>query len=631
MCGFAGVLYVGQHRPARDASRATVAAMAQALAHRGPDGQGTWVSEKGRCALGHARLQVIDLTTGDQPMTNEDGSVVVSYNGEIYNFRAIRRMLEGAGHRFKSRSDTEVLVHAYEEWGDDFVQRIDGMFGFALWDQSAQRLLLGRDRAGKKPVFIYRDAARIAFASEMKAFHRLRGFEDDLHPHFVPLYLAYGYVPTPGTPYRAVTKLGPGSLLVVERDGREVERRYWEPRFTSGVRPDPVTSVRSVLTDAVERRLVADVPLGAFLSGGIDSTLIVGLMSRMRTEPVETFSIGFADDAAYDETRYARQVSRRFGTRHHEFRVEAQSLELLDTLLDAYDEPFGDSSAIPTLTVSGLTRAHVTVALTGDGGDELFAGYPRFVGSVLADRIPGPLLHAAAVLARGLPHNPNFRSPSRRVKRFLAAARLPADRRMLRWIGYWSDEAQRLLTPWAEAQCSGLQIPHAFAEVWRASEGESALARVLDLNFRTYLLDDLLVKADRCSMAHGLELRSPFLDTDVIEFAQGLPDRWRVRGRSLKHLLKQAFSDLLPPEIAQRPKMGFGVPLPTWFRTHWREPAEDLLLDPSARILQWVRPDPVRAAFSAHLEGQADHAHAIWALLVLERWLQRARYSAPSD
>ena len=630
MCGVAGLLYLDGESRSQDSLTSDVQRMAASLTHRGPDGQDTWVSKSGCCALGHARLKVIDLETGDQPMTNEDGSVVVTFNGEIYNFDALRRELSSAGHRFKSRSDTEVLVHGYEEWGEHFVDRLDGMFAFGLWDERRRRLVLGRDRVGKKPLFVYRDANRLAFGSEMKAFLPLSDFDDTLAMDFVPLYLAYGYVPSPGTPYRAVQKLPPATLRVIDESGVR-DRRFWRASFTSGVREDPERTVRTLLTEAVERRLVSDVPLGAFLSGGIDSTLIVALMSTVRSEPVDTFSIGFADDPSYDETAHARAVARRYGTRHHEFRVEAGALELLTPLLDAYDEPFGDSSAIPTFTVSRLTRQHVTVALTGDGGDEIFAGYPRFLGSVLADRIPRPLVDVGARLARLLPHNPDFRSLSRRISRFLEAASLSPEERMLRWIGFWTKDLTQLLNEEAKRRMPELDVAASFREAWRAAGAQTSLSKALSLNFHTYLLDDLLVKADRCSMAHGLELRSPFLDTRLIEFAQGLPDHRRIRGKELKTLLRQAFSDLLPVQIAKRPKMGFGVPLPTWFRTHWRGPAEDLLLSPSARILQWVRPGPIRAAFSAHQTGQADHGHAIWALLVLERWLQRGRFTSPLD
>lgn len=631
MCGIAGVLHRGPPlEGARERDRLQAQAMAEALQHRGPDRRTAWVSASGRCHLGHARLEVIDKVTGDQPMGNEDGTVTVVFNGEIYNFQRLRAELQREGHVFRSRSDTEVLVHGYEAWGDALVERLDGMFAFALWDEPRQRLLLARDPAGKKPLFIYRDASRIAFASEMKAFWALPAVDDRLDRAFLPLYLAYGYVPTPGTPYRAIQKLPAASLLVVDERG-ESERRYWAADFSTRERRNPAQTVRALLEQAVEKRLVADVPLGAFLSGGIDSTLVVGLMSRLRDEPVETFSIGFADDARYDETHFARVAAARFGTRHHEFRVEAQSLDLLDALLEAYDEPFGDSSALPTSIVSRLTREHVTVALTGDGGDELFAGYPRFLGAVLAERVPAALLHLGRGLTSLLPHPDDFRSPWRRARRFLDAALLPPEQRLLRWIGYWPEDPRTVLTPEALAAAGPVDREASFREALARAEGAGPLGQILSVNFETYLLDDLLVKADRCSMMHGLELRSPFLDRAVIEFASGLPDRQRIRGRELKTLLKRAFSDLLPPEIVNRPKMGFGVPLPAWLRGRWRGPLEEALLSPGARILQWVRADAIRSKIRDHTAGRADHGHALWALFVLARWLERGRFSEPAD
>ena len=388
-------------------------------------------------------------------------------------------------------------------------------------------------------------------------------------------------------------------------------------------RSSAIEEVRELLLRAVERRLVADVPLGAFLSGGIDSTLIVSLMSQLDSEPVRTFSIGFEDDANYDETGYARTVADAVGTRHTEFRVGAQSVELLDRLLEAYDEPFGDSSAIPTSIVSGLTREHVTVALTGDGGDELFAGYPRFLGFRIAEGMPGWLARAGRAAARILPHNDDFRSPTRRAERFFDAAGLPPEERVLRWIGFLPGAMEELLQPELAASLDRGALLESFRAPLEAAAAGSALDRVLTLNFHTYLLDDLLVKADRSSMLHSLELRSPFLDTALMEFAARLPDRFRVRRGSLKTLLKTAFPDLLPPEIRNRPKWGFGIPLPTWLRGPWKGRVESLLLDPDSRMFEWLRPGPIRVLVESHQAGLADHGHALWALMTLEAWLRR--------
>lgn len=623
MCGIAGVATLGPH--AAPPTREDALAMAGRIRHRGPDGQAAWVSPTGRCALGHARLKVIDLETGDQPMANEDGSVHVVFNGEIYNFHALRSELEAAGHRFRTRSDTEVLVHGWEAWGEGLPERLDGMFAFAVWDEATGTLFLARDRAGKKPLFWTRVGDRFAFASEVKALLTLPWVPDEVDEGALPYYLAYGYVPAPRTFYQGIEKIPPATCMTV-RAGDVATRRYWRldwrPVHAGLSVEEAVTQVRSLLGDAVERRLVADVPLGAFLSGGIDSTLVVGLMRERIEGPLRTFSLGFADDATYDETPFARQVASRFGTEHTEFMVEAHAVALIDDLVDAYDEPFGDSSAIPTSIVSRLTREHVTVALTGDGGDELFCGYPRFLGMAVAERLPSPLVALGNAVGNVLPHHSDFRHPLRRFQRFFAAAALAPEERMLRWIGYLPE-----MEPFLRADVaipSRADLTESFRVAWGRHGDQSAVTRAMALNFETYLPEDLLVKADRSSMTHGLELRSPFLDTALMEFAAGLPDRFRHRGKTLKWLLKRAFPDLLPPQIAARGKWGFGVPLPVWFRTHWKPIFEARVLAPDARLNRWLRPDAVAALWAEHQSGKVDHGHALWALLTLESWL-RAR------
>lgn len=633
MCGIAGVLTRGG---AAGSVHMAAQRMAATLTHRGPDGSGVWVSPQGHCALAHTRLSIIDLDTGAQPMGNEDGSVQVVLNGEIYNFRELRTELERAGHRFRSRSDTEVIVHGWEEWGEALPGRLDGMFALALWDGKRNQLFLSRDRAGKKPLFLYEDDDRIAFASEMKALLTLPAADDSLDPRAIPLYLAYGYVPTPGTFYNRIRKLPPASFLRVQAAGgaRSCPAAlqpicYWSLDWTpSPISPDVARAgLRELMTRAVEKRLVSDVPLGAFLSGGIDSTIVVGLMAELMSEPVRTFSIGMADDPLYDETHFARMAADRFNTDHTAFTIEAQEVGLLEELLDAYDEPFGDSSALPTYIVSRLTRGEVTVALTGDGGDEMFAGYPRFAGMMVAEGMPHWVARAGDFLGRGLPFNPDFRSPSRRFSRFFAAAALPGAERMLRWIGFFGDRLQELLKPDLASLLSRAELTESFRIPLGANGDLSPLARTLALNFDTYLLDDLLVKADRNSMAHGLELRSPFLDTEVMEFAGSLPDDLRIRGRTLKYLLRHSFRDLLPDSIFRRGKMGFGIPLPTWFRTHWRPLVEDRILDAESALWAWLRPEPVRSLVAEHMAGKSDHGHQIWALLTLEGWLRRGRFS----
>lgn len=623
MCGIAGIVRLDPVAP--PPTREEALAMARRIRHRGPDGQSAWLSPTGSCALGHARLKVIDLETGDQPMANEDGTVQVVFNGEIYDFPAVRAELEALGHRFRTRSDTEVLVHGWEAWGEALPERVDGMFAFAVWDERRRSLFLGRDRAGKKPLYWTRAGGRLAFASEVKALLALPWVKDEVAVEALPYYLAYGYVPGARTFQRDIEKLPPATWLRADADGVETRGYWaldWRRRGEAPTAREAAAELRGLLGAAVERRLLADVPLGAFLSGGIDSTLVVGLMRERVEGPLRTFSLGFADDPTYDETSWARLAARRFGTVHTEFTVEAHAVDLVDALVEAYDEPFGDSSAIPTHIVSRLTREHVTVSLTGDGGDELFCGYPRFVGMAVAEAVPGSVAALGHRLGRRLPHASSFRHPLRRVQRFFAAAALPPEERMLRWIGYLP-EVEGYLRPEVVAGLSREALTGSFREAWNRFPGESALTRALALNFETYLPEDLLVKADRCSMAHGLELRSPFLDTALMEFAAGLPDRLRYRGRTLKWLLKSAFPDLLPPEIARRGKWGFGVPLPVWFRTHWRGLFEDRVLAPDARLWAWLRREPVDALWRAHLAGTADHGHALWALLSLESWLRR--------
>jgi asparagine synthase (glutamine-hydrolysing) len=623
LCGIAGLLaFAEEGRATHDLALK----MAQAIAHRGPDAQTAWVSPSRRCALGHARLRVIDLVTGEQPMQNEDGRVQVVFNGEIYNYRLLRTELEGLGHRFRSRSDTEVIAHGFEEWGEDVAGRLDGMFAFGIWDEKTGRLTLGRDRAGKKPLYWYSGQGTFAFASEIKSLLALPFVPDAVDSGGISLYLAYGYCPGPATVYRAVHKFLPGHVATLKADGTLDSRKYWSLDF----RPqqiseaEAVVGVRQRVTASVERRLESDVPLGAFLSGGLDSSVVVGLMQRMMTEPVRTFSIGFEDEPLFDETGYAREVAEHFGTEHTEFLVGAQSIDLIDTLVEAYDEPFGDSSAIPTYIVSRLTREHVTVALTGDGGDELFAGYLRFFGAQLAEAIPTPLARLGDTVGKAWPHNDNFRSFSRRVQRFFAAAAELPEERTLRWIGFFGDRLDEVLSEQVP-RLPRSDVTQSFRDAFERAggRGSTALSRALAVNFDTYLPEDLLVKADRCSMAHGLELRAPLLDTDVMEYVACLPDRLKIRRRSFKWVLKEAFRDLVPLSIIERPKQGFGIPLPQWLRGPWRPLLEERILQTGAPIGEWVRPEPVQEMARAHLEGRADFGHQLWALLTLDAWARR--------
>ena len=627
MCGICGI--VDRRGPAPD--RGVLEAMTRAIAHRGPDAEGFLrLPRDGEASgpgvgLGHRRLAIIDLSpSGAQPMTNEDETLWIILNGEIYNYRALRPELEARGHPLKSQSDTEVILHLYEELGERCVERLDGMFAFALWDTRRRRLLLARDRAGKKPLFYARAGDTFLFASEVKAILRHPRVASAPNVAAVPHYFVFGYPPPGATFYRDVHELPPAHHLVLEEDGTARVTRYWGVSFAP-VSPAPpeseaIARVRELVTDAVRKRLVADVPVGAFLSGGLDSSVVVALMARLTGAPVRTFSLGFAGDPAFDETPWARRVAAHCGTEHTEFVVEPSAVGLIERLVHHHDGPFGDSSAIPTFLVSELTRRHVTVALTGDGGDEIFAGYPRFQASVAAEWLPRPLGRLGAWVASAVPEPRGYHHPLRKARRFFAAASLPLLARLREWNAVFGDDVDRLLRreTWEAAGA----VPDFPDDVVAGARGLGPLAQVLQVNFRTYLPGDLLVKADRCSMAHGLEGRSPFLDTALVEYVAGLPDTMKLRRGTTKYVLKRAFADLLPPEIVARGKRGFGVPLGAWFRGPLDAYVDDLLVVPGARASAYVDPAYVRRLLAEHRSGYRDHGHRLWSLLTFEIWLR---------
>jgi asparagine synthase (glutamine-hydrolysing) len=626
MCGICGeVRFDGG--PVREHE---LVAMRDRLVHRGPDSLGAYVAPTAPAGLGFRRLRIIDLSaSASQPMANEDGSVQLVFNGEIYNFHDLRARLVANGHRFRSHSDTEVIAHLYEEKGADCIADLEGMFAIAIWDDRARRLLLARDRAGKKPLFYYRDRRRLAFASEIKAFfaHPDLALEPDRDQF--PYYFVHGYVPGPATLYRSVAQLPPGTLMTIEADGTTASRRYWHVQYPRAreVRPigwrEAAAGVRERLARAVERRLESDVPLGAFLSGGLDSTIVVGLMSRVMREPVKTFSIGFEGDAAYDETAYARLAAERFGTDHTEFRVSPSAVDLIDRLNWHYDGPCGDSSAVPTYIVSKLTRERVTVVLTGDGGDEVFAGYLRFYASVLSERIPAAIGGAAHAVVSRLPTPANDRHWLARVQRFFRSMRLPLHERMTRWNALFFDDLGDLLDPEFIAGSPPVDRLRYLDGEREYLDGRSTLGQVLHANFTSYLADDLLVKTDRCTMANSLEARAPFLDRELVEYVAALPDDLKLHGRRTKAILRDAFRDLLPPPIRSRGKMGFGVPLGTWFRGELKDYMRDLLLAPGARYRGVLSRPYVEQLVSRHLSGAANLGQQLWTIMCFELWLRQ--------
>ena len=605
--------------------------MRDALAHRGPDGAGEMSLHSGSEArpleawLGHRRLKVIDLSdAATQPLTNEDASVAVTFNGEIYNFRALRDELVGYGHRFRSRSDTEVLVHGYEQWGDEVVTHLDGMFAFAIFDARAGRLLLARDRTGKKPLYYSVAGGRLTFASELSALRQAPWVAAEPDHSRLGEYLTFGYVPPPHTMYRDILEVPPASTVGFDAAGVREPVSYWDwPVELEGRTPlikgEPERSVQRLLEEAVERRMIADVPLGALLSGGVDSSIIVGLMSRLSTDPVRTFSIGFPEDASFDERGYARMVSDHFGTRHTEFAVRADAVSLMDTLLWHHGQPFHDSSAIPTYLVCQLAREHVTVVLNGDGGDEVFAGYDRFRGAALSGMLPTFAAGVARRAARALPVNHGYFSVRRRAERFLELADMPVRDRYQSWISVFNGSGLGELINDEGPAGDPLR---AMNDCYQRARRLPDLDQILYANFKTYLPGDLAVKMDRMSMAHGLETRSPFLDTAVVERMARIPAMRKIGLRRVKPVLRQAFWPLLPKEIWNRRKHGFGVPMGHWMRGQLGDIFRDEVLSTDARTSSLLCRETVGKIFDEHRAGVRERCFQLWTLLMLERWLR---------
>jgi asparagine synthase (glutamine-hydrolysing) len=617
MCGIFGVAFTAA-KERIDTERALVA-----LHHRGPDSRGTFHSDD--AILAHTRLAILDLSEGGhQPMASSDGRCITVFNGEIYNHHELRRELEGRGIRFRSRSDTEVIVEGYRFGGERFLERLDGMFALAVLDRVDRRLVLMRDRMGKKPLFYARESGVLRFASEIRAILS-SGFPAKIDSSRLSLLLALGYVPAPATLYSGIEQLPPASVLTFELGKDPVIRKYWAPRFDAPradvSREEARREVRRLLDQAVRRRMEADVPLGAFLSGGIDSTVVVGLMAQASTQPIKTFSIGFSGDPRNDETGFARIASRRFATDHTEFIVEPSSFELVDELVEVHDGPFGDASAIPTSIVSRLTREHVTVALGGDGGDELFCGYLRFLAAEAGDYVPAPLLKIAARAARWVGDSGSPQSIARRAKRAITTLARPLPERMLRWQSFFVDDLADFLQPDLRARTDPAGAAEWLGQIAHGCGSASPLASALCINFMSYLPYDLLVKADRSAMLHSLELRSPFLDTALVDYVNALPDRLKRRGLVTKWILRDAFSDLVPDAILKRGKMGFGAPLGKWFRSGLRAFVRDTFA-PSARLHDYVRPAAIERMISEHEQGVCDHEYRIWLLITVERWLR---------
>jgi asparagine synthase (glutamine-hydrolysing) len=629
MCGIAGIISLNHTAP----DPAIVRRMCDRLVHRGPDDEGYHV--RGPVALGQRRLSIIDLPLGKQPLANEDGTVWVTFNGEIYNFQELRRQLEQAGHRFRTRSDTEVIVHAYEEFGAACVEHFRGMFAFALWDERRRTLLLARDRVGKKPLFYAQIADAFVFASELQGLLAHPAVPREVDPAAVDDYLTYGYVPAPETIFRGIYKLLPGHTLtfnIAPESGLAPalhEAPYWKLHYGPKLvlsEEEAADQLLELLTEAVRLRLVADVPLGALLSGGIDSSIVVALMARLSSRPVQTFSIGFAEQD-FNELPFARRVAEHCGTEHHELIVEARAVDVLPVLVRHYGEPFADSSAVPSYYVSRLTHQHVTVALNGDGGDESFAGYERYLGARLARRLQalprwvraGMGRTAACLIPDALPR----RSRLRQARRFLEAASLTPAQRYLRWMCLFTPQQKADLYSSEYREVVGDHQMQGWLPSLLEDDSNGAVDlvdRLLSADVRSYLPYDLLVKMDIAAMANSLETRSPFLDHQVMAFAARLPAQYKIQGTTLKYLLKQIGRRILPPEVLNRRKMGFGVPVSRWLREELRPLLEDVLLAPQARLCTYLNRVTLARLVRDHGAGTQDHSFQLWALLWLELW-----------
>ncbi len=621
MCGIAGYFRAGRSGTSSPlAEHRLIEQMCDVITHRGPDDAGYHV--EGGLAIGMRRLSIIDVATGHQPISNEDGSVWIVFNGEIYNFAELRATLVARGHSFKTHSDTETIVHLYEEEGERCVERLRGMFGFAIWDRRQNKLFIARDRTGKKPLHYTMTDGAFVFGSEIKSLLQFPGLERNPNLEAISDYLTFGYVPDPATAFRGIHKLPPGHTLTFQ-DGRVTTRCYWDFNYEGSAQtpeqPESyyVERLRELIDEAVRVRLVSEVPLGAFLSGGVDSSTVVAMMARATEQPVKTFSIGFSE-ANFDELKYARLTAERYKTDHHEFVVTPDVCRLVEEIVWHHDEPFADASSIPTYVVSKLAREHVTVVLSGDGGDELFGGYERYLihqGRNGFEQIPrwfrrGVMLPLSRMLPRAV-----------YGKQFLRNVSLDGGARFVDSLSYFGDTAKRnLLAGSMQKGLNGRNSSAAFEQIFDIPVSTSQIDRLLYLDSKTYLPGDILTKVDRMSMAHSIEARVPLLDSKLIEFVQTIPASLKLRGKTTKHILKLAMSDLIPSEIINRPKMGFGVPLKKWLNNELREMLHDTLTDQRARERGLLNPRAVRDLLNEHSRGRRDNSLHLWGLLTLELW-----------
>ena len=628
MCGICGVAKSSAGEPIPSS---LLSSMCRTMVHRGPDDEGIFIGRGG--ALGTRRLSIIDLEGGHQPLANEDGSIWVAHNGEIYNFPDLREELAGRGHLFATRTDTETIVHAYEEWGDDFVHRLRGMFAFAVWDEKQKKLLLVRDRLGIKPLYYTRlDDKTLVFGSELKALIVHPAVARAIEPRALDMFLTLEYIPAPLSIFKNIFKLPAGGVLAYKEGHLEV-KKYWDivpsappPQIREKDLPEVMEKLYSLLKESVRLRLASDVPLGAFLSGGIDSSTIVGLMRELGASPLKTFSIGF-EEASYNELKFARRIAQKFETEHEEFVLEPQALELTEKLVRHLDEPFGDFSIFPTYLVSEMARSRVKVILSGDGGDEVFGGYEHYQAQKIAGRRVIRLLgHPFSSLISLFPPSGKKKGTWNKLQRFLQGFEHSPANRHFRWMMFLSPKnKQRLYSEEFKRQLGSSKDVfelEPFKTIFEKLPFFDPVNAELYLDLKTYLADDIMVKVDRMSMAASLEAREPLLDHKLVEFVFGLPGEMKLHGSTTKWIFKKTMERLLPQENISRPKEGFSIPIKHWLRRELKDLMLAYLNERRIKEEGYFQFDSIKALIDSHLAGRKNYSHQLWALLVFEVWKQ---------
>ncbi len=632
MCGICGIISLNKE----PVNERLVEEMNSTLYHRGPDDEGFYFKNSGRAinvGLGMRRLSIIDLDSGNQPIYNEDKSIVTVFNGEIYNFRELKENLIKKGHKFYTESDTEVIVHLWEEYGKDCVKHLNGMFAFTIWDDKKKELFLTRDRIGQKPLYYTQIGQQFYFSSEIKTFLKIPEFEKKINKKAIHYYLTYQYIPTPMTIWKGVKALEPANFMTVRDSGIENIQRYWDIDYRNKTDlsfKQSKEKIRSLLKDATRKRMISDVPLGAFLSGGLDSSIIVGLMSEISDKPVKTFSIGFEEEE-FSELEYAKIIADKFNTEHHEFVVDTDFKDLIPDIAENYSQPYADCSALPSYIVAKKTKQHVKVALNGDAGDENYAGYLRYRALKISQYISWAYKFMPKKLEKFMlkliPINKaiNPKSMFSYLCRFVKPLREKPALRNLNWHAYFTNDLKDFIySEDMKGELAGENPYNFLKDLFNNAPAENILDRAMYADIMAYLPDNLMVKMDIATMANSLETRSPFLDHRLVEFNTTLPPEWKLKGFSKsKHILKETFKDYFPPKIMKRRKQGFSIPLGKWFRGDWQNYLKDVILSKKALSRGYFKEESIRKLVNDHVEGRVDHGYCLWALLMLEMWHKR--------